>query len=112
MKITEFDVDWDEDNKKANAQIKNTGGKGTGSFLVYFAAEEDPVSPSHSPLIVKEVKGLGKDEYINLSADFAPLARPENVNLANVQKILIVVDPTGLIKESDEKNNIESESVD
>ncbi|HBG27181.1 MAG: hypothetical protein A2Y10_07400 [Planctomycetes bacterium GWF2_41_51] len=111
LKIEKFDIDWDEHNKKVNARIENTGGEGTGPFLVHFAAEEEPVSPTHSPLIVKEVKGLGKKEYVNLTADFAPLARPENVNLANVKKILIVVDPTGLIKESDEKNNIKSKSV-
>lgn len=111
LKIKDFDVDWKDDIKRVNAKIENDGSKGTGPFLVYFSGEEDPVSPSYSPLIVKNVNGLAEDEEINLSADFASLARPENVNLANVKKIVIVVDPTGLVKESDEKNNIKSKSV-
>jgi hypothetical protein len=111
LKITKFDIDWNKDTKKVNARIKNTGGEGTGPFMVYINTIEDPASVNHHPEIAKKIPALGKNDYVDITADFAPLAHPDNADLKNVKKIQIVVDPTGMVKESNKKNNTEEKSV-
>ncbi|MEN6386854.1 MAG: CARDB domain-containing protein [Phycisphaerales bacterium] len=111
LKISKFDIDWNDDVKKVNARIKNTGGEGTGPFTVNINAIEEPTSINHRPVITKEIPNLGKNDYIDINADFAPLAHPDNADLKNVKKIQIVVDPTGMVKESNKNNNTEEKSV-
>jgi len=42
---------------------------------------------------------------VTLSADFAPLAHPDNSNLAHVYKMLVVVDPKSMVREVREDNS-------
>lgn len=111
LTITKLDTQWDAQNKRAIVEIKNQGQKGTGPFLVYFNGEEDPVSPKHQPQIVENVKGLAQNGTIVLTADFAPLAHPDNVDLNNIKRIVVIVDPKGQVYESDENNNVKEKSV-
>lgn len=103
--VRDLDVAWDADNKKAKAEIANIGNKDAGRFLVYFNVEEDPESQNHIPQVSHNVASLAKGNSIILDADFAPLAHPDNSNLGNVYKILVLVDPKGMVKESNENNN-------
>jgi hypothetical protein len=103
--VKRVDVTWDATEKKAEAEVANIGNKDAGNFLVYFNGEEDPISPNHKPQVRKDVPGLAKGDSIILEADFAPLAHPDNNNLGNVYKILVIADPKNQIEEKNENNN-------
>jgi len=103
--VKNLDVTWNAANKKAEAEIANIGNKDAGSFMVYFNGEEDPVSPRHRPQVSHNVPSLAKGDSITLDADFAPLAHPDNNNLGNVYKILVLADAKNTVKESNEDNN-------
>lgn len=103
--VQDLDVTWDADNKTATATIANTGNRDAGEFLVYFNADEDPESTNHRPQVRQTVAGLDRGEAVQLTADFAPLAHPDNNNLGNVYQITAIADPKGMVKESNEDNN-------
>lgn len=111
LKVTSLEVDWDAVDKKAEARIENVGYKDAGMFMVYFNAEEDPVSPNHRPQVSHTVDGLAKGDHIDLEADFAPLAHPDNANLANVYKIVVIADPKDMVDELKEDNNTREKLV-
>lgn len=73
--------------------------------MVYFNGVEDPVSPNRRPQVRNNIPTLAKGNSIILEADFAPLAHPDNNNLGNVYKILVLVDPKNTIEERNENNN-------
>ncbi len=105
LAVKDLNVTWDDTNKEATAEIANIGNKDAGEFMVYFNAEEDPVSPNYRPQVSHRVDGLARGTSLILEADFAPLARPENNYLGNVYKILVLVDPKNIVEESNENNN-------
>jgi hypothetical protein len=105
LKVTQLSAVWDQNNKVASATISNTGNGNAGSFLVYFYGVERPISKLNRPQIAQEVDGLMKGEQIEIEADFDPLAHPNNNNLANVIRILVVADQTNKVGESNENNN-------
>lgn len=111
LTVTELDVTWDDADKIAVAKIKNIGDANAGPFMVYFNGEEDPVSPNHRPQVRENLPGLDKGASIELTANFAPLAHPDNMNLANVKKIVVLVDPKSMVQESNENNNSMEEPV-
>ncbi|NOZ25151.1 MAG: hypothetical protein GXO94_03535 [Nitrospirae bacterium] len=104
--VKNLDVTWNATDKKATAEIANVGNKDAGNFMVYFNGDENPVSPNHRPQLRYSVPGLAKGGSVVLNADFAPLAHPDNNNLGNVYKITVLVDPKGMVKESNEDNNV------
>ncbi len=55
--------------------------------------------------------GFAKGASITLNADFAPLAHPDNNNLGNVNKITVMADLKGMVKESNENNNTKEKPV-
>jgi hypothetical protein len=105
LTVTKLDVTWNNTGKIAVARIRNIGNANAGPFLVYFNAEEDPVSHNHRPQVRKNLFGLHKGASTELTADFAPLAHPDNANLANVKKIAVFVDAKNMVKELNENNN-------
>ncbi|MFV9677942.1 MAG: CARDB domain-containing protein [Methanosarcinales archaeon] len=104
--VKDLDVTWAVANKKAKAEIANIGNKDAGNFMVYFNGDEDPVSPNRRPQVRHNVLGLAHGASTILDADFGPLAHPDNNNLGNVYKITVLVDPKGMVKESNENNNV------
>ncbi|MEC4684784.1 MAG: CARDB domain-containing protein [Nitrospirota bacterium] len=104
--VKNLDVTWNAVDKKASAEIANIGNKDAGTFMVYFNGDEDPVSPNYRPQVRYNIPGLAKGAAITLDADFAPLAHPDNDYLRNVYKITVLVDPKGMVKESNENNNV------
>ncbi len=104
--VKNLDVTWNAVEKKASAEIANIGNKDAGTFMVYFNGDEDPESPNHRPQVSYNIPGLAKGAAITLDADFAPLAHPDNDYLRNVYKITVLVDPKGMVKESNENNNV------
>lgn len=100
-----LDVTWDATNKKAEGKIANIGNRDAGNFMVHFNGDENPVSPNRRLQVSHNVSGLSKGASITLYADFAPFAHPDNNNLGNVFKIIVFVDPKGMVKESNENNN-------
>lgn len=109
--VKNVDVTWDAANKKAEAKIANIGNGDAGNFMVYFNGDENPVSPNRRPQVSHNVPGLAKGASITLYADFAPLAHPDNNNLGNVFKITVLVDPKGMVKESNENNNTQEKPI-
>jgi len=105
LTVTNTQVTWDTTAKKARATIANVGTKDAGPFLVYFNADENPVSQNYRPQVTHNVTGLAKGESIVLQADFAGLARPENSYLRNVYRITVIADPKGMVDEANENNN-------
>jgi hypothetical protein len=104
LTVKNLDVTWDGE-KRAKATISNIGTKDAGNFMVYFNGEEDPVSPNRRPQVSHNVPALAKGDSIVLEADFAPLAHPDNNNLGNVKKILVIADPKDTVEELNENNN-------
>ena len=109
--VKDLNVTWDENNKKATAKIVNIGCENAGNFMVYFNCEEDPVSSNHRPQVSHNIAGLARGASIYLTADFAPLAHPNNNNLGNVFKITVTVDPKNMVDESDENNNVQETPI-
>lgn len=108
LTVTKLEVNWDATDatiKHANARIQNIGFKDAGMFMVYFNAEENPVSPNRRPQVSHQVDGLAKGDYVDLEANFALLAHPDNANLANVYKIVVIADPKDMVEELNENNN-------
>jgi len=105
LTVKKLKVTWDGTNRKAEAEIANIGTKDAGKFMVYFNGDENPVSANHRPQVRQEVQGLARGAFITLYADFARLAHPDNNNLGNVYKITVMVDPKGMVRESNEENN-------
>jgi hypothetical protein len=103
--VRNLEVSWDQTNKKAKAEIANIGNKDAGNFLVYFNADENPVSQNHRPQASHNVPGLAEGASIVFESDFAPLAHPDNNNLGNVYKITVIADPKNMVKESNENDN-------
>ena len=104
------DIIWaaGEDGEKVvtNIVIKNIGHADAGEFMVYINAEEDPVSPSDRPQFREHIEGLSAGETMELGPfDFGPKATANNDYLANVKSILVLVDPKGMVSESNENNN-------
>ncbi len=109
--VKTVNVQWDATHKEATARIANTGNRDAGNFLVYFDAEESPVSQHDRPQVQHNVPGLAKGQSIVLNANFAPLASPGNHFLKNVYKINVIADPKNMVKESNENNNQKSAPV-
>lgn len=103
--IEDMEIMWDADHKEAKASIANEGRADAGNFMVYFNADEDPVSPNHRPQVRFNVEELAKGATTELHADFAPLAHPDNNQLGNVYQITLLVDPKMMVSESNEDNN-------
>ena len=100
----EIVVTWNG-SKKATVVIKNIGDADAGNFMVYFNGDENPVSDNHRPQVRFNIPSLAAGASKELEADFGPLAHPNNNNLGNVFKITVMVDPKGMVKESNENNN-------
>lgn len=98
-------LSWNGTAKVVRAEVANVGSGRSSAFLVYFDGEEDPVSPTHRPQVVERVPGLAAGAAVQLAADFAPLARPENAELKNVREVWITVDPELKVEESREDDN-------
>lgn len=47
--VRNLNVNWDQTNKTARAEIANIGYRDAGNFLVYFNGDENPVSQNHRP---------------------------------------------------------------
>ena len=109
--VNEFEVTWDEENKIAKVEIANIGKRDAGNFMVHFNGDENPVSSNERPQVSHEVSGLNKGESVTLTADFKPLAHPDNNNLENVYQITVSVDPKNMVKECKENNNSRSAAV-
>ena len=103
--VKDLDVTWDASNKVAKAEIANIGNRNAGNFLVYFNAEEDPISPNRRPQVSHNIPNLAKGNSITLEADFAPLAHPDNNNLGNVKNIRVLADAKNMVREKNENNN-------
>lgn len=103
--VKELDVIWDDENKSAKAEIANIGDRDAGNFMVYFNGDENPESPNHRPQVRHNVPGLNKGESIVLTADFEPLAHPDNNHLGNIYQITVLADPKGMVTEWNENNN-------
>ncbi len=104
--LEEEDVVWNGERKVKKVVVENVGNKSAGEFYVYVNAEEDPVSPNDRPQFREHVAGLGAGDTIELGPyDFGPKATANNAYLANVKSILVMVDPKGMVKESNEDNN-------
>ncbi|SIO55773.1 CARDB protein [Rhodovulum sp. ES.010] len=106
--VREVDVTWNAAEKQATAEVANQGTRAAGPFLVYFDADEDPISPNHRPQLRFSVPGLDGGETVILSGDFAPLAHPDNGYLGNVYRITVTADPKNTVEESNEGNNTKS----
>lgn len=100
------EVTWNDATKTASAEVANVGRGRAGEFLVYFDAEENPASQNHRPQVVRRVPGLAAGSSTTLSADFAPLAHPDNASLRNVYQIEIIADPKNEVAESREDDNV------
>jgi len=109
--VKNLDVTWDAANKKAEAKIANIGNRDAGDFMVYFNGDENPVSPNRRPQVRHNVPGLAEGASTILDAHFGPLAHPDNNNLRNVYKITVLVDPKGMVKESNENNNVKEVAI-
>lgn len=109
--VEHVDVNWAGTNRISDATIKNRGLRRAGPFLVYFNADENPVSPNHRPQVIRRVDSLASGASIQLSADFAPLAHQDNANLGNVYQITVIADPKDMVKEWNEGNNERSQAV-
>ncbi len=103
--INDLDVTWDDTEKKAVAEITNTGDADAGAFMVYFDGDESPVSMNHRPQVDHTVSGLAQGDSITLEANFMPLAHPDNMNLMNIYQVSVLVDPKNSVEESNERNN-------
>lgn len=103
--VSDLNVTWNDTEKKAIAEISNTGNEDAGAFMVYFDGDESPVSSNRRPQVSHSLPGLTQGESISLEADFGPLAHPDNMNLANVYQISVLVDPKKIVAESNEENN-------
>lgn len=109
--VRDLDVTWDEVNKEAKAEIANIGNKDAGNFMVYFNGDENPESTNHRPQVRHNVPGLAKGASAILEADFGPLAHPDNNHLGNIYKIRVLVDPKGMVEESNENNNVKEFAI-
>jgi len=103
--VSDVAVTWNDATQQVNAEIKNIGNANAGAFMVYFDGEESPVSPNHRPQVRLQVNGLAKGGSVTLTADFSPLAHPDNRNLANVYQIHVAADAKNAVPESNETNN-------
>ncbi len=103
--VKDAEVVWDSNNKLVKAEIANIGNKDAGPFLVYFNGIEEPKSSNHIPQVREGAQGLAKGNSIFFDADFGPLAHADNFHLGRMYKVLIIADPKGGVKESNEHNN-------
>ena len=111
LTVENLDVNWNWPNRTAKAEIANIGEKDAGNFMVYFNGDENPVSQKRRPQVSHNITGLAVGSSITLEANFAPLAHPDNNNLGNVYKITVLVDPKGMVNESNENNNVQESSI-
>lgn len=107
--VQQVDVDWNAPTRTAAATIANVGNADAGEFLVYFNGDEFPESRNRRPQVRHTVTGLAAGASVTLLADFAPLAHPDNLSLANVYQVTVLADPKSTIDESDEGNNFDRE---
>lgn len=98
-------MQWDATHKTAKAEILNLGTKDAGPFLVYFNGQENPQSTNRRPQVGKNLPGLAVGASTWVEANFAPLAHPDNANLARIEAIKVIVDPKHMVRESNENNN-------
>ena len=109
--VSNVEATWDVTDRFAisatvTAEIANVGNEGAGAFMVYFDANEDPVSPNRRPQRSYNVPGLAEGASLVLDPDFGPLAHADNGYLANVHSVTVRVDPKRMVAESNERNNV------
>jgi len=105
LMVSDLKVTWNDTEKMAVAEISNTGKEDAGAFTVHFNGDELPVSSNWRPQVIHSLPGLTQGESIVLEANFGPLAHPDNMNLANVYQVSVLVDPNNMVEESNEGNN-------
>lgn len=105
LRVTDQLVQWTDAQKRVVTRVENVGDANAGPFLVYVDGEEDPVSPNHRPQVRHAIAGLAVGDWVKLASDFAPLAHPDNLELASVHHVHTIVDPKGMVREVNEENN-------
>jgi hypothetical protein len=93
-----------KDAREASAEVVNRGNAAAGEFPVSFTLRQCP-APPEPVTVTRTLDGLAPGGSVNLSADFAPLARQENANLARANAVVVTADPGDLIPEGKEGNN-------
>lgn len=106
--VESVNVTWNDDTKTAVAVIHNNSLFSADEFMVYFDADESPVSQNHRPQVSHKVNSLAGGASVTLTADFAPLAHADNSQLDNVYQITVRADPKDQVREYNEDNNIDS----
>jgi hypothetical protein len=109
--VKTLDFIWEENEKKATLTIGNKGLKDSGSFMVYFNLEEEPISQNHRPQERLWVVNLPAGGEVVQHVDFTHLAHPDNHNLENVYKLIVEIDPKDMVHECNETNNTATQDI-
>lgn len=111
LTVESLECSWNSSTdgvKTVDITIKNIGNKEATSFLVYINPDEDPVSGNHRPQFSSEIESLAPNASFTIelgTEDFINKMHVDNDSLMRVYQITILVDPKGMVKESNETNN-------
>jgi hypothetical protein len=103
--IDESKIIWSKENKRIDFKIKNRGLTDAEGFYITIKYQEK--HHGYKELIRFWIGSLEAGKSIAKSFDLNAYANRYNDYLQNVEKLLIIVDDSHQIKESNEKNNIE-----
>ncbi len=114
--VEKVETAWDSSSRLVMARVSNNGIKDINAndpVQVYFEAVESPANPTNrNQIIVTTVGGVfDADAYHDVVVDFSPLANASNSFLANVDGILVTVNPKRLTKEWDYADNTRYQDV-
>lgn len=101
-----LDVRWVANKKIVTAYVSNPTNVAAGPFMVYFDADENPVSPMNRPQVRVLMPGLAPKTVKKIKANFSNLGTAQNANLANVTGITVRVDPKKQVAEQKETDNV------
>ena len=108
--VNESKIVWEKDTKSIDFTIKNKGNKDSESF--YVTIKYQVVNKASKFLIRFYISKLEAHKTIRKSFNLMSLSNNNNNYLKDIEKLIIKVDDSNKIKESNEKNNIEIIKID
>ncbi len=107
--IEKSQIIWERDRKSIECKIKNKGTKDSGAFYIRFYTKQK--NKASRFLMQRYIPKLKKNEVFNYSFNIMRIAHNYENNLNDINKFIIKVDYNNKVEEYNEKNNIETITV-
>ncbi len=104
LAVDQSHIVWEKDKKQIHFTIKNKGAKDSAAFYVGIYSQQ--IHKNEKQIIRYRVSKLKSGESIEKTFDLKTVARRYRLHLQNLECLVVKVDYTNQVDESNESNNI------